>query len=800
MVKRRLDEREAVYLGALLHDIGKFRQRATEERIPHALLSAGVIDMLLQDERVKTIAAYHHKEQLRKSGLTGTLRALAELVCEADSLASGERLEAPEVQQQQALLSIFSHIKLGKETPPMAWQPIGFLYPEGYPIPVTEAISGTELQKQYEAHWKSFVSELQALGGDISPDTLLALLKKYLWCIPSASYRSLPDVSLYEHSRMVAALAICLYDYLVATQGHIEPDVIEDREEKRYLLICGDLTGIQRFIYNVAHKGALKALKGRSFFLQVVLQVMSRELLRRLQLPQACLLYASGGKFFALTPNTDLVRDELLQFRWDMQQMLLERYGDTLGLALGDIVLSGNDIYGRAITERWAEVTERVEQAKRQPFVAAVTKPAFWEPMDPGGRVVTCYATGRYLAHVSELDQKIATGEVVKDEEDRYLSQEQALARKIGERLRRTRALEFIWPEEQAIQDQTYPVLGVADLRMHEAEPRPSDVKGELVWLNMPDRFLPGVPKQGWQFYGGNWTFEGDFDELAEEAQGSKLLGVLRVDVDNLGLIFRDGLGDKATFSRVVQLSTMMDFFFSGYLNKLQSLQWNVVHGVNAEDGESLRDLVQIVYAGGDDLFIVGVWNVLPDVALWIQQEFSRFTARNPYLTLSGGIALFPPKLPLYHAAQMAGHAEEEAKHYKRSITKGYTTVEKSKDAVFFLDAPMSWHDLQEVRRWMVWLFEALEGKKEGKLSRSILWRLYGIHELYLNQGGQKWGKWRWRACYYLTRYKEQYKAYEKDLRRLAAELFMEGQTEVDLVSLIHIPARWTEMLTRKED
>ncbi|WP_243663286.1 HD domain-containing protein [Rhodothermus marinus] len=99
-------ERDALYLGALLHDIGKFRQRALDEHLRHPLLSAQVIDALFEDERIKTIAAFHHLEDLRRSNLKGSLHRLAEIVCEADSLASGERRRDTETLQRP-LQSIF---------------------------------------------------------------------------------------------------------------------------------------------------------------------------------------------------------------------------------------------------------------------------------------------------------------------------------------------------------------------------------------------------------------------------------------------------------------------------------------------------------------------------------------------------------------------------------------------------------------------------------------------------------------------------------------------------------------------
>ncbi|ACY48523.1 type III-A CRISPR-associated protein Cas10/Csm1 [Rhodothermus marinus] len=796
-------EREALYLGALLHDIGKFRQRALDEHLKHPLLSAQVIDALFEDERIKTIAAFHHLEDLRRSNLKGSLRRLAEIVCEADSLASGERRRDTETLQRP-LQSIFSAVRLGETqgNPPEVWQPIGRLNDEYYPFPEQNLPEPAQLQERYLQHWQAFLQELAQFGAAIHPDTLLALLKKYLWCVPSASYRNVPDISLYEHSRLTAALAVCLYDFLQERPDSSAQSDVFDRNENRFRLVCGDITGIQRYIYNIAHKGALRALKGRSFYLQLLLQVAARELLRRLDLPLACLLYASGGKFYVLAPNTSRFSEVLRRFEQEAQEWLLERYDGAIGLVIAHVELCGQDFVGEQhphpITRKWAEVTEKIEQKKRQPFSARITQEDFWDPWGPGGSIVTCYATGRYLCRTGEEAEKLQAEVIFPYQEEneatpRYISQEQHEARELGRALRSARAIELLSPDAPGDGNALF---NGWRFRIYEGPPEVGNVQGELIWLNT-DEVRPGALHQSWMFYGGNWAFEGDFDQAAERAQGSRLLGALRMDVDNLGQIFRDGLGAHATFSRVVQLSTMLDFFFAGYLNRLRRLRWSVCEGVQQNQGDQLKDMIQIVYAGGDDLFIVGVWNVLPDVAQWIRREFDRFTGGNPYMTLSGGIALFPPKLPLYHAAQEAGRAEEKAKDFRRHVRRnGVEVATVSKNALSFLETPISWNDLEVLHQWMVRLYQAIQ---EDRVSRGILGRLYGIYAEY-QQHQNIWGRWRWRACYSLARYANQHKAFADDLLQLAAELFCSTSTESDFVALIHIPARWTEMLTRKEE
>jgi CRISPR-associated protein Csm1 len=80
----------------------------------------------------------------------------------------------------------------------------------------------------------------------------------------------------------------------------------------------------------------------------------------------------------------------------------------------------------------------------------------------------------------------------------------------------------------------------------------------------------------GFTFYGGNKQAllangnQKTFEDLA--GNGSfKRLGVLRMDVDNLGKIFISGLpADQQNLATYSTLSFMLDLFFSGYLNVIR--------------------------------------------------------------------------------------------------------------------------------------------------------------------------------------------------------------------------------------
>ncbi len=99
---------------------------------------------------------------------------------------------------------------------------------------------------------------------------------------------------------------------------------------------------------------------------------------------------------------------------------------------------------------------------------------------------------------------------------------------------------------------------------------------------------------------------------LAARAQGCQTWGVLRGDVDNLGIRLRR----VQTIEEHIQISVMYKQFFAGELELLCSLPdyWRKV---------------TILYSGGDDFAVYGSWDALIPLAREIQRLFHRFSEEN---------------------------------------------------------------------------------------------------------------------------------------------------------------------------
>ena len=86
-------------------------------------------------------------------------------------------------------------------------------------------------------------------------DSLLSLLESCTANVPSSTYTGeSPDVSLYDHLKMTAAVGACISEYLLEAEETDYKARLFDHEavfcgEAAFLMVTADMSGIQRFMY-----------------------------------------------------------------------------------------------------------------------------------------------------------------------------------------------------------------------------------------------------------------------------------------------------------------------------------------------------------------------------------------------------------------------------------------------------------------------------------------------------------------------------------------------------------------------
>lgn len=195
------------------------------------------------------------------------------------------------------------------------------------------------------------------------------------------------------------------------------------------------------------------------------------------------------------------------------------------------------------------------------------------------------------------------------------------------------------------------------------------------------------------------------FEELLGDDSALRRLGILRMDVDNLGLLFRQVGKGRHALLRYAATSRRLDAFFKEELNEV----W--LDGF----GES----TVIVYSGGDDLFIAGEWTQTLKLAHTIHSRFEqRF--RDIGVGLSGGLSLVTAKYPIVRAAELSANEESLAKSFDYN---GHT-----KDALSLFGIPLRWKVEFEAVQHIGRLTAELVGNHT--VDKGLISRLLRYHEI----------------------------------------------------------------------
>lgn len=435
-----------------------------------------------------------------------------------------------------------------------------------------------------------------------------------------------------------------------------------------FSLVAGDLSGIQDFIYTISSDGALKSLRARSFYLELVTEEVVQQLLLKLNLPRTNVIYAGGGNLYILAPGINGISKQVEELRTQFNVWLEKAFQGKVFLALDCLNFNKEDIKTAKFADYWSEITaQKLAKQKARKFSNQIYDFIKQRPSHEPCRV--CHRDDvkpdkLQPLNSSEPDSALACGTCRR-------------MFRLGGQLLRVEAI------VRSTERDFIPKAGVEKLILR----LPNQTVYYHLFANKDD--LGNIQDSETVFLVNNWEVKqyrrsncvlmllGNYaassreelgstmraNEMVEKAKGIPRVGYLRMDVDRLGRIFAEGLGSQKTLPRIAGLSRQMSYFFKVYLNSLAADRANNVPQEIKQltPLDKRLDLV-FIYAGGDDLFVSGAWNQVVEFAFDVYQCFRVYTGYNPDVTLSGGISISDAKFPLYQAANESGEAEEKAK------------------------------------------------------------------------------------------------------------------------------------------
>lgn len=675
------------------------------------------------DDSLINAAAKHHRPE----------SCLQWIVATADRLASGferEEFDAynTTADDEEAALNhyttrqwtLFEEIRLGANADrakPRWRYPLQPLSAAAlFPVDSPQVGSKAQAQDEYRKLWDAFKHSLDTIPTSHRRQLTLwldhfdSLWLAYTQAIPAATAGAgrliKPNVSLYDHSRTTAALAVALWRHH-ADSGHESAAVRDElramwgRErassseadrawhERKVLLVQGDLFGIQDFIFaegGQTQRRAAKLLRGRSFYVSLLTELAALRVLDALALPPTSQVVNAAGKFLIVAPHIPRAVEALQQVQRELDRWFLDHTHGTSGIGLAWLPAAAADFrHGSGAASPFRKLTtrlfEQLESRKLQRFglCGGDPAPAVFDGFLDRCELGECQIDGRSPARVD--DDGVRMSELAADQVDvgHWLATESRVLVTREAVLDKTLRLPIFgyrvsFTGAEAASGRFGEMARSGDLvRAFDFSAPSSDT--QVLWNGYARRSINAhVPRFGKaaaedaERYRGLGEPGGDApdptepktlnhlarDDRTRDADGRwigiEALCTLKGDVDNLGAIFQKGL-EQPTFARMAALSRQMNAFFAVHLPALCSRDFPSTY---------------TVFAGGDDFFLIGPWLSTMRLARQMRDDFTRYVAGNPDIHFSAGLSLTKPGLPIRQLADLAEEALQSAKSHRR--------------------------------------------------------------------------------------------------------------------------------------
>ncbi len=766
------NQNDLLVLAALLHDIGKFAQRAGSVKSADLEQEYCLTDKYGKPSHTHVLYtdAFIESETLplppELAGKRGVLARMAaahhrpdadsvEEMClmRADRLSSSsDRMEGESEGNYKTarMESVFAKISLpgGRAEQNTAFRKLRYALrpldaagePPLFPVSLNQA-QATDYQGLYAQFLQALCDLPLNMGIRHYTHSLATVLERFTWCVPSSTYHTDADISLYDHSTTTAAIAQALFA--------CRQEGMAGGKEK-LLLFGGDLSGIQKFIFGedeISGKGAAKLLRARSLMLQMLTRSVWLTLLDRARLASAARIMDAGGRFILLLPATARVKELVGTLQEEVHREMLDKYQGVLRMNFAESALEADDLKRERFRECYEGFTDRLDQAKLRPFAGLFQAgQSAVLPMDRNlyaeyGECETCCRRPADSASVEDGRLCRECADLIRQLGRRLPEATHLILRKQGEGFPLLGGLRLFLSAERpdAREKEALDILNIKNRTAFSAAPvagyvpliSPEDVDrwrkdkrlvrgedGMERFVGDDESFRPGDPK--------TFAMLADESLLRTDAGHSRsvpYLAACKADVDNLGLLFGVGFGIGAesafSISRFAMLSRMMNHFFSAYLPECIAAQFPNIY---------------VLFAGGDDLFVLGPWADIIHFARQLREDFERFSGGHPDVTLSAGLPLFRPRLPV---RKMREDAETALEHSKARCG---TAGRHSKDAVTLFGVTCAFGDFGE----RIAFGEQLERLcLDGKVTQGFVRRLLGyarearafLREGQINQG-----------------------------------------------------------------
>ena len=855
-------------IGALLHDIGKIVRRAGKGgKNRHSKAGSDYLENreLLDKEKYREVydmIKYHHNEEINEKLKQNDKlddSSLAYLVYEADNIASGVdrvKYDGDEGDKKQVkkneglpLNSIFNKLNVQKNNieknfKSLKYDRLSFNIPK-------KKIDEKKIEKEeyLDNVLKQLKEDLEEMKQKniLTPEKLNSALEESCIYFPSSSYVDYPDVPYYDHVKLTAAVAVCMYIYDMEKENnrdyknkYFKKSQKKEREKTKFLFVSGEFTGIQNFIYTITSKMAMKSLRGRSFYLELFIEHIIDEILEALNLSRVNLIYSAGSQFYMLLPNVPKTIEILENYKKIVNDFLLKELGTSVYYEISHTETSAEEL-GNKLSENIKKENKIKEIFKRNSIETSRKKlnrysekqleKIFDEDSDLNKiyndtkECVICKKSEKEEILIKNSQNESNGNIEICDSCKNYIKLGRDISKSFHQK--RTFFMEKNCEENSSkLKFPKYPKGSVEivfkNFETVEEVEKESDKFYRFYSIN-DDYFGKGNSRN---IKIGNYNIKStneekennlvEFTELVKKSKGIERLAVLRADIDNLGTLFQTGFEDRGfvnidgekepykfvRFSKTVVLSRYLSDFFKRVINlilerknltdeknELFKEYCNIITERTKEKTEG-RNIV-LVYSGGDDVFAIGTWNDIIEFSVDLRTAFKEISSDR--VTLSAGIGFFDENYPIFQMAQKTGELEKLAKSYNENEI-GKTT----KDAIALFGVKKN-DKLNHVYKWDDFIGKVLNEKYKYLKSRISLKENEETEKVFV-------GKSKWYSLMNLIRSQFEEKEDEKhriDIARFAyiiTRIKYDKQNEKQEKNYLDLKKQLFEWIKNEED
>jgi CRISPR-associated protein Csm1 len=678
-------------LASILHDIGKIEQRADFQRNrgkKHAEIGAEFIRNYISKinnnvrEKIISLVKYHHTT---KPELDETMAYLLGILKEADWKSAAHDREDNDPDE-------FKDIKLHKITDSIGFEDNEKASSSPFELKTLEDYQDVSKDLGYPSLLGTIrcdISRIDFNDMDKSIQVLDSVLFKDTVFVPSAFWYSKPDISLYHHLKLTAALATSIYRY-----EKQDRNLANTREKnKSFLLLMCNVSGIQKYIFrhyrtDSADEKGMNRLKGRSFMIKLFTDSIETYILKKFGLHRFNIVWEKSDGFLMLLDNSEGMENNLKQIRNEIDIGLFEKKrGVSATIAWTDLSLDDfntldksnkKDNFGLIMQNLYNEL----DRAKRNKY-AEIIKPEYYDIIFGNSIQDMCESCG---LDTIEKNKERCSGCLEEENAGKELYKKAYILQRVGLE-NEPGSINFRYGE--------YYIIYKFKEGIPESVPEP----GYDTTITINDFKFRDYKSWRFMMQATNAKVENGkvvpINDLFKVNEEHKMFSVFKADVDNMGAIVSTGF-QYLTISRLSQLSFQFEYFFSIELDKIAA-----------------KDDIYIIYSGGDDVSAMGRAASMASFIKKFKESFDSYFS-NSSITISAGINLISPKFPLRRAISNADISVERAK-------KG------GKNRIDFINT-MDWNKFLESMELGDTIYSII---KENKLSKGFPYFLFNLGKQY---------------------------------------------------------------------